>query len=87
MLLPNAFVALVRTILKSYNLDFNRDYLYLRLDKDDSDEILVIEKLDSYLAAISSHKIEQELEVPLISLEFLMESCPVKGSFWGENSS
>jgi hypothetical protein len=44
--LPTAFTELVRTILKAYNLDLNRDYLWLRLDKDDSDEILIIEKLD-----------------------------------------
>jgi hypothetical protein len=72
--LPTAFTELVRTILKAYNLDLNRDYLWLRLDKDDSDEILIIEKLDKYRATVSSHKVEQDIEIPLISLEFLIES-------------
>jgi hypothetical protein len=83
--LPTAFVELVQTILKSYNLDLNRDYLYLRLDKDDSDEILVIEKLDRYRAVISSYKIEQQVEVPLISLEFLIESCSMDGNGNGKS--
>jgi hypothetical protein len=56
--LPTQFVGLVRDILKAYNLDLNRDYLWLRLEKDDSDEILVIEKLDRYRATISTYKID-----------------------------
>jgi hypothetical protein len=83
--LPTQFVKLVRDILKAYSLDFSRDYLWLRLDKNDSDEVLVIEKLDKYRATISTYKTEQEVELPVISLEFLIESCPSEGNGNGKS--
>jgi hypothetical protein len=83
--LPTQFVKLVRDILKAYSLDFSRDYLWLRLDKNDSDEVLVIEKLDKYRATISTYKTEQEVELPVISLEFLIESCPMDGNGNGKS--
>jgi hypothetical protein len=73
--LPSQFVGLIRTVLKAYSFDLNRDYLWLRLDKDDSGEVLVVEKLDKYRAVVSSYRVEAEIEIPLISLEFLIESC------------
>ena len=83
--LPTQFVGLVRDILKAYNLDFSRDYLWVRLDKDDSNEILVIEKLDKYRAVVSTYKTEQEVELPVISLEFLIESCLEDGNGNGKS--
>jgi hypothetical protein len=83
--LPTQFTELIRTILKAYSFDLNRDYLFLRLEKDNSDEVLVIEKLDRYRATISTYKIEQEGEKPIIALEFLIESCPMDGNGNGKS--
>ncbi|GFE71977.1 hypothetical protein [Chroococcus sp. FPU101] len=71
--IPVNFVKLIRTIATAYHLDFDRDYLSLRLDQDHSDEILLIEKLDQHRGVVSSFKTEQGLEKPIISLEFLIE--------------
>jgi hypothetical protein len=71
--IPTNFVNLIRSITTAYNLDFDRDYLSLRLDLDHSDEILLIEKLDEHRGVVSTFKTEQGLETPLISLEFLIE--------------
>jgi hypothetical protein len=71
--IPINFVKLIRTIASAYHLDFDGDYLSLRLDHDHSDKILLIEKLDQYRGVVSSFKTEQGLEKPVISLEFLIE--------------
>ncbi|PSF34934.1 hypothetical protein C7H19_18175 [Aphanothece hegewaldii CCALA 016] len=71
--IPINFVKLIRTIATAYHLDFDGDYLSLRLDHDHSDDILLIEKLDQYRGVVSSFKTEQGLEKPIISLEFLIE--------------